>query len=78
MDGCERGVYREGCFNGMVEYRIIDSNKCMIVRVEMMAGYAGPEAEDAMTSWLDLMDPDGAAISPSGADARPSPDALAA
>jgi hypothetical protein len=75
----DRGVYREDCFNGMVEYQIFDSNKCMIVRVEIVSGYAGKEAEDAMSNWLDKMDPTGETISPSvSSELLPSPSVLAA
>ncbi len=72
-------MYRQDCFNGMVEYQIFDSNKCLIVRVEIVAGYAGAAAEEAMTGWLDLMDPDGTAIAPGAfSDSLPVSSDLAA
>jgi hypothetical protein len=66
---CERGVYREDCFNGIVEYQIFDSNKVLISRVEILAGYAGKIVEDRIADWLDVVDP----VEPTGFT---SPDAL--
>jgi hypothetical protein len=57
MDGCERGVYRQRCFNGLVEYFIYDSNCQLIAKIEVLAGYADDQTEDAMKLWLDERDP---------------------
>jgi hypothetical protein len=78
--GQERGVYRNDCFNGLVEYHIYDSNQRMISRVEILSGYAGNDVEERMNDWLDSIDP----LSPLGEPVisasvlQPPPSSLAA
>jgi hypothetical protein len=61
-DGQGRGIYRNDCFNGLTEYHVYDSNKCLLARVEILAGFAGKDVEERMNDWLDAIDP----VSPEG------------
>jgi hypothetical protein len=55
--GCERGIYRQDCFNGVVQYLMYDSNCCLRAKAEVLLADADAETEDAMAAWLDLRDP---------------------
>lgn len=50
-------MYRQDCFNGIVEYQIYDSNSVLICRAELPKGYASPLLEERMSTWLDIVDP---------------------
>lgn len=78
MSSFERGVYRQDCFNGIVEYSIYDSNKCLIVRAEMVCGVAGKECEELMQVWLDQIDPGGVTLPDASLMLPPSSSGLAA
>jgi hypothetical protein len=56
-DGCERGIYAQRCFNGLVEYLVFDSNRVLVAKLEILRGYADDQTEDALQLWLDQRDP---------------------
>jgi hypothetical protein len=59
----ERGVYKEA-FDGTVEYRVYDHNRCLISQARILMAYATPATDEAFASWLDILDPDGATVPP--------------
>jgi hypothetical protein len=56
-----RGIYKEETFNGIVEYRVYDHNKCLISQARIVAYLATPETDEAFEAWLDMLDPEGKA-----------------
>jgi hypothetical protein len=59
----DRGVYKE-VFDGTVEYRVYDHNRCLISQARILVAYATPATDEAFASWLDILDPEGASVPP--------------
>jgi hypothetical protein len=49
----DRGVYKE-VFDGTVEYRVYDHNRCLISQARILMAYATPATDEAFASWIPI------------------------